>query len=96
MTGIVRVYDTHVGHAGSGVPYHKTFYNQGSPDVFADNRKVVRKGDKCICGDPAVGASPNVFANNKPVHRKGDSTGGHGNWIPNAAQTASGDVLVNS
>lgn len=96
MPGAVRMYDTHVGHAGKNVPFHKTYYNQGSPNVFVNERKVVRKGDKCLCGDPAVGASSTVFANNKPIHRKGDSTGGHGPWIPNNDATASDNVFVDS
>jgi len=96
MPGVVRKYDQHVGHAGIGVPFHRTFYNGGSSNVFVDGRNVIRKGDKCVCGDPAVGSSPNVFANSIPVHRQGDATGGHGPWHPNKDSTASNDVFANS
>jgi uncharacterized Zn-binding protein involved in type VI secretion len=97
MPGIVRVgTDSHVGHASpTPNPFHKTSYASGSPNVFADGAAVVRKGDSTGCGDPAVGASPNVFANGIAVHRKGDATSGHGSWVPNAAATGSGDVIVN-
>lgn len=96
MPGIVRLYDTHIGHSGSNVPFHKTYYAAGSPNVFANGRNVIRKGDRCACGDPAVGCSSTVFANNIPVHRKSDATGGHGPWVPNANETASDNVLVDS
>lgn len=97
MPAVVRVgKDQHKGHSGPDVPFHKTSYAKGSPNVFTNNARTVRKGDICSCGDPAVGASPNVFANNIPVHRKGDGTGGHGPWRPNAAATGSPDVFSNS
>lgn len=96
MPGIVRVgADVHSGHSGRKVPYHKTSYASGSPDVFTNNAKTVRKGDTTGCGDPAVGASSNVFANNIPVHRNGDATGGHGPWVPNSASSGSSDVIAN-
>ena len=97
MPGVVRVgQDVHVGHASpTPSPFHQTSYAVGSPNVFTNNSKTVRKGDTTACGDPAVGASPNVFANNIAVHRLGDATGGHGSWVPNAAATASGNVIAN-
>lgn len=97
MPGQVRVgLDSHVGHASpTPNPFHKTSYAVGSPNVNANGAKVVRKGDTTGCGDPAVGCSPNVFANGICVHRKGDATGGHGTWVPNAAATGSGNVIVN-
>jgi hypothetical protein len=96
MTGVVRTNaDSHNGHAGYRVPYHKTSYASGSGNVFANNESVVRKGDSLACGDKAVGASSNVFANNIPVHRQGDPTSGHGNWVPNAAATGSANVFAN-
>ena len=98
MPAVVRVgKDQHKGHASpTSNPFHKTSYAKGSPNVFTNNARTVRKGDITSCGDPAVGASSNVFANNIPVHRKGDSTGGHGSWVPNAAATGSPDVFANS
>jgi uncharacterized Zn-binding protein involved in type VI secretion len=68
----------------------------GSGSVFVNNEPIIRKGDKCLCGDPAVGASGTVFANNVPVHRLGDSTGGHGNWVPNSAASGSSNVFADS
>jgi hypothetical protein len=96
MPGIVRILDKHVGHAGVLVPFHQTFFNKGSPTVFANERKVVRKGDTCVCGDAAAAHSATVFANNIPVHRIGDATTGHGAWVPNSAQTGSANVIVGS
>lgn len=95
MTGIVRTnVDTHEGH--SGPPFHKTYYKDGSSTVFANNEKVVRKGDKTLCGDAAKGASNNVFANNIAVHRKDDATSGHGIWKACKAISGSSDVFANS
>ena len=97
MPGIVRVNaDSHQGHSGHRVPFHKTFYSTGSPNVFINNEKVVRVGDQCACGDHAVGSSSNVYVNGILVHRLGDATSGHGNWVPNAAATASSNVFANS
>ena len=56
---------------------------------------VVRVGDNCSCGDPAVKGSADTFVNGIPVHRIGDSTGGHGSWGSNAAATGSPDTFVN-
>ena len=97
MPGVVRVgQDVHVGHASpTPNPFHQTSYASGSPDVFTNNSKTVRKGDATGCGDPAVGASPDVFANNIPIHRLGDATGGHGSWPGNASASASGNVIAN-
>ena len=89
--------DVHEGHESSTPnPYHQTSYNVGSPDVFTNNEATVRVGDTTVCGDPADAGSDTVFVNNIPVHRKGDATGGHGSWIPNAANTGSPDVFANS
>ena len=97
MTGIVRINaDAHVGHSGNRVPFHKTYYAVGSPNVFINNEAVVRKGDQCACGDKAVGSSSNVYANNILVHRAGDATSGHGAWRPNSAATGSPTVFANS
>ena len=97
MPGVVRVgQDVHIGHASpSPNPFHQTSYATGSPDVFTNDSATVRIGDVTSCGDPAVGASPNVFANNIAVHRLGDATAGHGSWVPNAAATASSNVIAN-
>lgn len=98
MPGIVRIRDVHFGHASpTPNPFHKTAYVGGSPDVFANNRNVIRAEgtDKTACGDPAQVGSPNVYVNGKKVHRKGDGTAGHGSWIPNSAASGSTNVYVN-
>ena len=95
MPGIVRVnLDSHQGHSGNRLPYHRTYYSSGSPNVFANNEKAVRKGDGCLCGDPATGGSTTVFINNKPAHRQGDATGGHGGYNPNSAASGSTTVVI--
>lgn len=97
MPGIVRkTTDKHVGHA-SPTPgaFHQTKYNEGSDDVFVNGKPAVRKGDKTVCSDPAVGCSEDVYVNGILVHRKGDATGGHGSWVPNEADTGSEDVFAN-
>ena len=97
MPGIVRAeVDKHIGHA-SPTPsdFHQFKYVAGQTTVFVNNKPVIRVGDKTQCGDPAVGSSPNVYAEGKLVHRQGDATGGHGSWVPNAAETGSGDVYAN-
>ena len=97
MPAVVRASaDAHAGHAGYRVPFHQTHYVGGSGSVFVNNEPIIRKGDNCLCGDPAVGASGTVFANNIPVHRLGDSTGGHGNWVPNSAASGSSNVFADS
>jgi len=97
MPGVVRVGDDqHQGHAGPKVPFHKTSYGSGSPNVFTNNDATVRIGDTCACGDPAAAGSGTVFVNNIPVHRQGDATGGHGPWVPNAAATGSPNVFADS
>ena len=97
MPGLVRVHaDAHQGHAGISVPYHKTYYSSGSQNVFVNNESLVRKNDKCLCGDQAVGGSSNVYANNILVHRLGDSTSGHGNWVPTTSASGSQNVFANS
>jgi uncharacterized Zn-binding protein involved in type VI secretion len=96
MPAIVRANaDAHSGHSGYRVPFHKTYYTGGSGNVFINGEPVILKGNKCLCGDPAVGASGSVFVNGVPVHRKGDATGGHGNWVPNSASTGSPNVFAN-
>ena len=87
MPAVVRTNkDKHVGHA-SPTP-------AGSGDVYVNEEKVVRIGDKTSCGDPASAGSGTVYANNIKVHRKGDATAGHGSWVPNSANTGSGDVYA--
>lgn len=89
--------DHHVGHSSNSPgPFHKTYYAQGSPNVFVNHEPVIRKGDPLACGDKAQETSPNVFANNILVHRKGDLTTGHGSWPPVPAETGSPNVFANS
>ena len=97
MPGIVRVdTDKHVGHASpSPNPFHQTLYEEGAATVFVNGDKVVRIGDKTYCGDPATAGSPDVFAEGIAVHRDDDATGGHTSWVPNRAETGSGDVIAN-
>ena len=97
MPGQVRVgLDSHIGHASpTPNPFHKTSYAVGSPNVNANAAACVRIGDTTGCGDPATAGSPNVFINGIAAQRKGDATGGHGSWVPNAAATGSGNVIVN-
>jgi uncharacterized Zn-binding protein involved in type VI secretion len=96
MPAIVRANaDAHSGHSGYRVPYHKTYYTGGSSNVFINGEPVILKGNTCLCGDPAVGASGSVFVNGVAVHRQGDATGGHGNWIPCKAATGSPNVFAN-
>ena len=97
MPGQVRVgLDSHIGHASpTPSPFHKTSYAAGSPNVNTNAAACVRIGDATGCGDPATAGSPNVFINGIAAHRKGDATGGHGSWVPNAAATGSGNVIVN-
>jgi len=96
MPGIVRVdQDAHAGHASpSPGPFHQTSYAAGSPDTFCNGTSVVRIGDATYCGDPANAGSPTVFVNNIPVHRQGDATAGHASWVPNSAQTGSGNTFA--
>lgn len=94
---VVReISDRHYGHASpTPNPFHKTPYVSSLQDkVFVEGRKAIVKGDKTACGDPAVGASTKVFIKGIGVHRRTDSTGGHGSWRPNAAQTGSSKVLA--
>ena len=96
MTAIVRKnVDNHHGHSGPGAPYHKTFYNTGSANVFINNESAVRIGDKLVCGDVAKDGSSNVFINNIGVHRVNDATTGHGTWTPSYAETGSPNVFAN-
>jgi hypothetical protein len=95
--GIVRDRtDRHYGHASpTPNPKHKTPYVSSLQDkVFVEGRKAIVRGDETACGDPAVGCSSKVFIKGIGVHRRLDSTGGHGSWVPNAAQTGSSKVLA--
>lgn len=83
-----------MGHAGPLVPFHKTAYSTGSPDVYVNGAKAVRVTDVTSCGDPAIKGSSTVYINGKPVHRKGDATAGHAPWVPNAAETGSENVYA--
>jgi len=86
--------DSHVGHASpSPSPFHQTTYKAGQSTVYVNNKPVIRKDDTTKCGDPAVGSSGTVYAENKLIHRKDDATGGHGSFVPNKAQSGSGDVF---
>ena len=86
--------DRHYGHASpTPNPFHQTPYVSSKQEkAFAENKKIIVKGDKTACTDPAVGASTKVFAENIGVHRRTDATGGHGSWVPNAAKTGSSKV----
>jgi uncharacterized Zn-binding protein involved in type VI secretion len=97
MPAVVRSQvDLHIGHASpTPNPFHQTQYKGGSTNVFVNNRKSIRIGDKTGCGDPAAAGSANVFVNGKPIHRKGDATSGHGSWVANAAASGSGNVFAN-
>jgi uncharacterized Zn-binding protein involved in type VI secretion len=96
MPKVCRVdLDQHFGHASpTPNPFHRTSYAEGSPNVFATSKNVVRIGDKTYCTDPAVEGSSKVFANSKRVHRIGDATGGHQSWVPNFASTGCGNVFA--
>ena len=96
MPGIVRVdSDSHAGHASpTPAPFHKSAYAEGSPTVFVNEKRAVRKGDKTYCGDPAKGASGTVFIDNIPVHRNTDATSGHGSFVPNSAASGSTNVFA--
>jgi uncharacterized Zn-binding protein involved in type VI secretion len=88
--------DQHIGHASpTPNPFHRTAYAEGSPNVFTNNEKTVRIGDKTYCTDPAVAGSPNVYVNGIKVHRLGDATGGHASWVPNASSSGSPNVFAN-
>ena len=97
MPGVVRKSaDRHVGHASATPnPFHQTSYAVGSPNVIVNGNGVVRIGDTTSCGDAAIGSSPDVYANGIKIHRLNDATTGHGTWVPNAAQTSSGNVFAN-
>jgi len=96
MPGAVRAEtDVHVGHASpSPAPKHQTAYVAGQTTVHVNGKPVIRKDDKTACGDPATGSASTVYAEGKLIHRKDDATGGHGSFVANKAQTASGDVFV--
>lgn len=97
MTGQVRRFqDLHVGHASpTPNPFHQTRYAEGSPNVIVNGTGAVRIGDETFCTDPAAEGSPNVIVNNIKTHRRLDATGGHQTWVPNAALTASTNVIIN-
>jgi|TARA_B110000977_G_scaffold44409_1_gene60311 hypothetical protein len=93
MPGIVRAnVDTHVGHKARRNPFHKTPYVAPGISVFANGEQVIRKDDKTLCGDKAVGNVSTVFAEGKPVHCIDHATSGHGKFGANKAKTGSGDV----
>ena len=96
MAEVTRVgTDSHVGHASpTPSPFHQTAYAEGSANVFTNDAKTVRIGDKTSCGDPATAGSSTVFVNGIKVHRKGDATGGHGSWVPNASNSGSSNVFA--
>ena len=96
MPGAVRAEtDTHVGHdSPTPSPFHKTAYVAGQTTVYVNGKPVIRKDDKTDCGDPAVGSASKTYAEGKLIHRKDDATGGHGSFVANKAETASGDVFV--
>lgn len=96
MPGAVRAdTDVHVGHASpTPSPKHQTAYVAGQTTVYVNGKPVIRKDDKTACGDPATGSANSVYAEGKLIHRLNDATGGHGSFVPNKAQTASGDVII--
>ena len=96
MPGAVRAEtDVHVGHdSPTPSPKHQTAYVAGQTTVHVNGKPVIRKDDKTACGDPAVGSASSVYAEGKLIHRLNDATGGHGSFVPNKAQTASTDVII--
>jgi len=98
MPKVVRaVDDKHVGHASpTPNPFHQTAYVAGQQKVFAMGKEVIRGAniDSTSCGDPAVGCSEKVFVKGTGVHRKGDSTGGHGSWVANSAESGADKVFA--
>ena len=96
MPGAVRAEtDVHVGHdSPTPSPKHQTAYVAGQTTVHVNGKPVIRKDDKTACGDPAVGSASSVYAEGKLIHRLNDATGGHGSFVPNKAQTASSDVII--
>ena len=96
MPSVVRAnVDKHVGHE-SPTPgaFHQTAYAEPGITVFVNDEQIIRKGDKTICGDPAVGSATNVYAGDKLIHQKGDATGGHESWVANKAASGSPDVFI--
>ena len=88
--------DRHIGHPSpTPNPFHRTAYAEGSENVYTNNEKTTRIGDKTYCGDPASAGSPNVYVNDIKVHRLTDGTGGHGTWVPNASSEGSPNVFAN-
>ena len=95
MPGVVRKDDLHVGHASpTPNPFHRTKYQPSQTTVYVNGRLAIVKGDRTVCGDPAVGSSPDVYVEGILVHRLDDATGGHGSWVGNAAATGSGNVFA--
>mgnify|MGYP001158239414 CR=1 FL=1 len=72
---VMRVGDFHAGHLCR--TYHATPFIQGSPNVYINNRKCVRFGDKTACTDRAVPLQGSVFVNSLPIATKGSPTSGH-------------------
>jgi len=103
MSGITRVSDISVGTCGCCCPDcpHPwvSVHVQGSPDIYANGRSVMRMNDIGSSSCPhcstswAVQGSSNVFANKRPVHRLGDvHLVGCGSGV---VVSASQDVLAN-
>jgi uncharacterized Zn-binding protein involved in type VI secretion len=59
--GVHRVDDSWATHCC--VSCHGGVAVQGSPNVFANGRAVVRQGDAISCGDHAEECSPDVIIN---------------------------------
>lgn len=61
--GVVRIGDPMVEHPGPGCAGHAPPLSVASPNVFANNRAVGRKGDLYGGDHILLTGSPNVFAN---------------------------------
>ncbi len=95
MTGVVRENDMHIGHGKPTEDFHQSSYVASlNNTVFANGKLIIVVGDTTACGDVAIEGSSKLFVNGRAVHRIGDATGGHGEWIPNAALSGSGDVII--
>lgn len=61
--GVVRVGDPMNVHPGPGCGGHAPPLSEGSPNVYANNRPVGRRGDPYGGDHILMTGSPNVFAN---------------------------------
>lgn len=61
--GVVRLGDAMIPHSGPGCGTHAPTLSQGSPNVFANNRQLGRRGDVYGGNHILLTGSPNVFAN---------------------------------